>query len=78
MIDTPTMSLRVPQNSDMRRALREAARALRQGQVSATALLHWLAEQQMADDSLTRRVDALEDRLSALEAVVRQEFPART
>lgn len=78
MVDTPTMSLRVPHDTDMRKALREAAKALRQGQVSATALLAWLASRQSTDQGLTERVDAIEGRLAALEAVMQRLHPTQT
>ena len=77
MVDTPTMSLRVPHNADMRKALREAARALRQGQISAEALLAWLASRPANDQGLTERVNAIEGRIAALEAAVERLLPAR-
>ncbi|HYH38265.1 MAG TPA: hypothetical protein VD860_08595 [Azospirillum sp.] len=77
MVDTPTMSLRVPHNADMRKALREAARALRQGQITADALLAWLASRPTQDQGLTERVTAIEERLASLEATVERLLPAR-
>lgn len=77
MVDTPTMSLRVPQNTDMRKALREAARALRQGQITAEALLSWLSSRPANDQGLSDRVVAIEGRLATLEAAVRRMLPAR-
>ena len=77
MVDTPTMSLRVPHNVDMRKALREAAKALRQGQVSAEALLAWLASRMSADQGLSERVTAIEERLAAVEVVVGRLHPAQ-
>lgn len=76
MVDTPTMSLRVPHNAEMRKALREAARALRQGQISAEALLAWLASRPTNDQGLGERFDAIEGRLAALEAAVERLLPA--
>jgi hypothetical protein len=70
MTDTPTMSLRVPQDPDMRRALREAARALRLGQVSAAALLDWLAHRQSTNEGFDQRLHATEQRVTQLEAAV--------
>ena len=77
MVDTPTMSLRVPHNAEMRKALREAARALRQGQVSAEALLAWLASRPSSDAGLTARVGALEGRLAAVEAALERLLPGQ-
>ncbi|HYH17243.1 MAG TPA: hypothetical protein VD995_01380 [Azospirillum sp.] len=70
MSDTPTMSLRVPQDAEMRRALREAAKALRLGQVSAAALLDWLAKRPSAQEGFDLRLLATEQRISLLEAAV--------
>lgn len=78
MVDTPTMSLRVPHDTDMRKALREAARALRQGQITAEALLAWLASRPAHDPGLTERVAAIEGRLATLEAAVERLLPDRT
>ena len=77
MVDTPTMSLRVPHNADMRKALREAARALRQGQITAESLLAWLASRPAHDQGLNERVAAIEGRLSTLEAAVERLLPAQ-
>lgn len=77
MVDTPTMSLRVPQDANMRKALREAARALRQGQISADALLAWVATRPAQDQGLGDRVAVIEQRLSALEATVEQILHVR-
>lgn len=77
MVDTPTMSLRVPHNAEMRKALREAARALRQGQISAESLLAWLASRATNDQGLAERVVAIEGRLAALEAAVERLLPAQ-
>ncbi|HYD66051.1 hypothetical protein [Azospirillum sp.] len=70
MTGTPTMSLRVPQDTEMRRALREAAKALRLGQITATALLDWLASRQTAQDGFDLRLLATEQRIALLEAAV--------
>lgn len=78
MVDTPTMSLRVPHDVEMRKALREAARALRQGQVSAEALLAWLASRLSSDQGLTERVAVIEERLAAVEAAVERLHPTQT
>ncbi|WP_448190507.1 hypothetical protein [Azospirillum sp. sgz301742] len=78
MADTPTMSLRVPHNAEMRKALREAAKAMRQGQVSAEALLAWLASRLSTDHGLTERVEAIEGRLAALETAMERQHPAQT
>lgn len=78
MVDTPTMSLRVPHDPTMRKALREAARALRQGQITSDALLAWLASRPAQDQGLGERVAAIEHRLSALEATVEQLLHVRT
>lgn len=78
MVDTPTMSLRVPHNAEMRKALREAARALRLGQITAESLLAWLASRPANDQGLTDRVVAIEARLAGLEAAVERLSPART
>ncbi|PWC53031.1 hypothetical protein [Azospirillum sp. TSO22-1] len=77
MVDTPTMSLRVPHDADMRKALREAARALRQGQITAEALLAWLASRPAHDQGLTERVTAIEERLATLETTVERLLPAQ-
>ncbi|WP_431854207.1 hypothetical protein [Azospirillum sp.] len=77
MVDTPTMSLRVPHNADMRKALREAARALRQGQITAEALLTWLASRPAHDQGLTERVTAIEERLITLETTVERLLPTK-
>ena len=61
------MSLRVPPCPETRRALREAARALREGRITAARLLSWLSDEHVAAYSLADRVKALEDRLHALE-----------
>ena len=77
MVDTPTMSLRVPHNAEMRKALREAAKALRQGQVSAEALLAWLASRLSSDQGLTERVAAIEERLATVEAAIQRLHPTQ-
>lgn len=77
MVDTPTMSLRVPHDADMRKALREAARALRQGQIAAEALLAWLASRPAHDQGLTERVAAIEERLTTLEATAERLAPTK-
>jgi len=64
---TPTMSLRVPACPETRRALRETARALREGRITAAHLLSWLAGEQVTANGLADRVRALEDRVNALE-----------
>lgn len=68
---TPTMSLRVPPCPETRKALREAARALREGRITAARLLSWLAGEQVAADSLADRVKDLENRIDALETGLR-------
>lgn len=65
------MSLRVPPCPETRRALREAARALREGRITAARLLSWLAGEQVTANGLADRVQALEHRLDALEADLR-------
>lgn len=70
MTGTPTMSLRVPQDPEMRRALREAAKVLRSGHISAAALLDWLASRQTAQEGFDLRLLATEQRIALLEAAV--------
>ncbi|HEY0837455.1 MAG TPA: hypothetical protein VGE72_26305 [Azospirillum sp.] len=70
MSDTPTMSVRVPQDAGMRRALRETAKALRLGQVSAAELLDWLASRRSAHEGFDQRLIATEQRVELLEAAV--------
>lgn len=77
MVDTPTMSLRVPHDVEMRKALRDVARALRQGQVSAEALLAWLSSRLSSDQGLTERVAVIEERLAAVEAAVERLHPTQ-
>lgn len=61
------MSLRVPPCPETRRALRETARALREGRITAAALLSWLDGEHVTAASLADRLKALEDRVTALE-----------
>jgi uncharacterized protein (DUF2164 family) len=71
------MSLRVPHDIEMRKALREVARALRQGQVSAEALLAWLSSRLSSDQGLTERVAVIEERLATVEAAVERLHPTQ-